>query len=236
MKKTAKKTSNATKSTVIFGWDRNFVIVSGVAIILVIGLILTSVFLGGDNEEPDPAPEPTPTETVEADPDEDEAPVGDSLMENPLLEFAEEELPDVDADESVTVEVDGNTLSPTLSTSGSLTVASQLNATWAVDECTVSASTDLCFLGQISYGALTYDVSYLRDVKTTRMFRANESDVTEVEVPGAASAATIPLQYGSTTRTVLAIANSDSTGYMIVLPPNAEEATLNDLLSNIEIG
>lgn len=83
------------------------------------------------------------------------------------------------------------------------------------ENCTVSQATDFCLTGLI-HDNTEIDVYYLKDAVHSRLFPDNK-DYTPLKIQGSPAAGALPMDIAGEKRSAIAIANKDSSGWMLVV-------------------
>lgn len=210
--------------------DKRFLIALG-AIATVIAVLLLYIFIpSGGEESPDPPPttsEATPTPAPSADPGEE--PI--SPLAKDGVDFPEVE----EASKPVEVNVKGTTISTSQPGTLSLVLSESNSVSAAADKCELQDAETFCLAATTRYGSQSFSYYYTRDIAHSRIFREGD-DIRQVHLKGAESAVFVTIPFGEQgEQRVLAIASSDSSGYLIVLPKGSGTETEETLLESITL-
>ena len=216
-------------------FDRNFLIAAAaaiVALILIVGYAIVVSVTSDKNTPPPPeqttSQSPTPPSEASNAPPENESA---SPLVTDGIEFAEV----ASAKSPVTISVDGTTIKASQSGSPTLTLSDDSNVKAASSECKIKDTLSYCLVATTQFGAQSFSYFYSRDIAHSKMLR-DASDVRQVEIDGAASAAFMTIDFGSQgPRRVLAIAAKDSSGYLVTLPEGSGTSTEGTLLKGIAL-
>lgn len=210
--------------------DKRFLIALG-AIVIVAAVLLLYVFVPSGKENPpvDPpettteAPDPTPTAVPGEEPDSPLAKEG--------VDFPEVE----EASKPVEVNVKDTTISTSQPGTLSLVLHESSSVSPAADKCELQDANTYCLAATTRYGSQSFSYYYTRDIAHSRIFREGD-DIRQVDLKGAESAAFVTIPFGDQgDRRVLAIASSDSSGYLVVLPNGSGTETEETLLEGITL-
>lgn len=221
-------------------FDRRFLIAATIAIavvLLVVGYVVVGSITSSSNKDPEPTTTQTstPAESPTTTSKPTETSVPSSEPKNPLMKDGLD-LPEVkDSKSAVTLEVKGTTISSSQSGSLSMTLADNTKLQKASTPCKVKDTLSYCLVATSQSGSQSFDYFYSRDIVHSKLLR-DAQDVREVDIPNSASAAFATIQFGDQgNRRVLAIASSDSSGYLIVLPEGAGTSTEDTLVSEMKL-
>lgn len=210
--------------------DKRFLIALG-AIVIVVVVLLLYIFIPSGEETPPVDPPETTTEASATTP----APVPGEEPQSPLakdgVEFPEVE----DASKPVVVSVKDTTISTSQPGTLSLVLEESSSVNPAADKCELQDAETYCLAATTRYGSQSFSYYYTRDIAHSRIFREGD-DIRQVDLEGATSAVFVTIPFGDQgERRVLAIASSDSSGYLVVLPKGAGTETEETLLESITL-
>lgn len=217
--------------------DLRFLIAIGVALLILIVVLVYVLMPGGNNNSHEPTPSPessTTTESASPTPTTPEqAPTAEP--DSPLLKDGVN-FPEVkDAKSDITMSVKGTQISVSQSGTPSLVLSDQSKVNAATDKCALKDTLTYCLIATTQFGSQSFDYFYTRDLVHSKLLR-DSSNVRQVELDGSPSAAFMTIKFADQgERRVLAIAASDSSGYLIVLPEGAGTSTEDTLLSSITL-
>lgn len=219
-------------------FDRRFLIAATIAIavvLLVVGYVVVGAITSSSNNGPEPTTTQTsaPTPTTTSEPTKTSVP--SSEPKNPLMKDGVD-FPEVkDSKSAVTLDVKGTTISSSQSGSLSMTLGDNTKLQKSSTPCKVKDALSYCLVATSKSGSQSFDYFYSRDIVHSKLLR-DAQDVREVDIPNSESAVFATIQFGDQgSRRVLAIASSDSSGYLIVLPEGAGTSTEDTLVSEMKL-
>lgn len=193
-------------------------IVAAVVGALALGLVFTVLTMNEDTKEI-PVENVTTVITPENGTDNDNdtvQPQAPQKNPNPLLN-SNPNAPKAKTSE-VTVEISKSTVK---STDGNQLNINGAQLTEPQTKCTVNNTNEFCLAGYAKLQDKKVDIYYLKDAAHSRLFE-NAENFQKIDILGSATAGSMDIKLNDN-KTIIAIANKDSSGYMIVLPDNNPE-------------
>lgn len=100
--------------------------------------------------------------------------------------------------------------------------------------CEVTEPTDFCLAGLAKFDKQDINIYFMNDLINSRLFE-NPEQFKELSVEGSPAAAAIVIEMGGEKGVVLAVANTNSSGYMIAVPDSMSMDQINSLASQITV-
>lgn len=212
--------------------DRGFILVSSIALVILLAL-LSYFFIVPKFANNEPTPTPTPTANPQPEAPEDTAIKPED--ENPLPSFANLDFPEVNDDKAVESVVKDNGIHTSRKSNLTLKLDEKVKLESTHDSCVVHDPTEYCMVARADLGSLNYEFFYFKDIAHTRIFRGAD-DIKKLNVDGVSAGASMTISYGpGEKRRVIALADKDSSGYLIVLPKSANSSDENNLMSSLTV-
>lgn len=193
-------------------------------LIIIAGYMFYSAVFSDNDSDTDKNPTTQTTDDYTGNPDYI------SNIDQPLLSLWTD-APKVESTREMETKVKNNSIS---AKDNKITFNKKIKINEAVNKCSVLQSTDFCLSATGEYNKKDINIFFMNDLVRSRLFE-NASDFQEINVKGSHSAGAVMIEMGGEEGSVLAIANKDSSGFMIAVPNDMTIDEIEDLASLVSV-